>query len=147
MNAGEETVGGVSAPPGRIVNVAGILTLAEPPAGVPARDTLADVVAAEELVGSGGLVVLFARDAAGLAELLVALAARVVVGLGKVVVVGLAEVLLVGLAEVVVAVGLGEVVVVAVELVEECEALPHAATNRNTGRQLSADRRRLTRSA
>jgi hypothetical protein len=119
--------------------VAGILTLAEPPAGAPARDTLADVVAAEELVGSGALVVLFARGAAGLAELLVALAARVVVGL--------AEVLLVGLAEVVVAVGLGEVVVVAVELVEECEALPHAATNRNTGRQLSADRRRLTRSA
>lgn len=124
MNAGEETVGGFSAPPMWMVKVAGIRTFVEPPAAAAARDALADVVAVEEPVDGADSVALpepaplperapVARVALVLAELMVLVA--------------------------------GWDGAAAVELLEEeCEAVPHAAKNRNTNRTLSADRRRLT---
>ena len=124
MNAGEETLGGFSAPPMWMVNVAGIRTFVEPPAAAAARDALADVLAVEEPVDGAAPVALpepaplperdpVARVALVLAELMVLVA--------------------------------GWDGAAAVELLEEeCEAVPHAAKNRNTSRPLSAHRRRLT---
>ncbi len=73
-NAGEVTVGGTSEPPGRIVNVAGTRTFADPPAGADGCVEPADadevwVVLVETLAGGWALVeALVLVEPLGLAE-------------------------------------------------------------------------------
>ncbi len=144
MNAGEETVGGFSAPPMWMVNVAGIRTFVEPPAAAAARDAFADVVAVEEPVDGAAPVAL--PEPAPLPER-APLAPPGPAPLPEPDPLPerdpVARVALV-LAELMVLVA-GWDGAAAVELLEEeCEAVPHAAKNRNTSRPPSAHRRRLT---
>ncbi len=145
MNAGEETVRGVSVPPLPIVNVAGTRTLEAPPAGglelAPAGGLgLAPPVGAlgdEELAGAFPALV----DEAGRAELVrVPVAAvRLLVAAGR----ALSVRLLVSEAEVL-AVEWAVEELAAAALLELCEELPHAPTSTAAARHTDAIRRRVT---
>lgn len=126
MNAGEETVCGLTAPPSWIVNVAGTRTFVEPPAGAWERVPVFDRLDAVD-VDESAVVVMLLRPEVAVVRVLAALV----------------ELAVAALVELAVVAGVEEVA--AVELLAECEAPPQAATNTRIDRWASASTIRLTR--
>lgn len=129
MNAGEETVCGLTAPPLWIVNVAGTRTFVEPPAGASERVLVFDLLDAVDVDDRAVVAMLLRPEVVAVVRVLVLLAELAVVALVELLVVAGAE------------------EVAAIELLAECEAPPQAATNTRIDRWASANPIRLTRSA
>ncbi|MGB0095916.1 MAG: hypothetical protein WBP81_25675 [Solirubrobacteraceae bacterium] len=119
MNAGEETVCGLTAPPLWIVNVAGTRTFVEPPAGAWERVRVFDLLDAVDVDDRAVVVMPLRPEVVAVVRVLAAPVELAVVA---------------GVEE-----------VAGVELLAECEAPPQAATNTRIDRWASASTIRLTR--